>query len=165
MSASQAKATNALRLSAATRRLLAELPPPSPASNLSNTAGSGAATSGEEEVNLDGLGGTLLPFQAGCAIRACTMSWQMLDTLPTIDMLRLPEPQDSSNFGAPRKNSGEDCSLLVTGVLGETYFLGILGPYVLGPANSIETLSYGGKSCWGIFLSRTETGFWDDDPC
>lgn len=28
------------------------------------------ATPDQQEVNLDGLGGTLLPFQAGCAIRA-----------------------------------------------------------------------------------------------
>ena len=54
----QVRATTALRLSRATRLLLAELPvvePPAVAE----------ATAPAQELCLEGLGGTLLPFQVG----------------------------------------------------------------------------------------------------
>ena len=58
----QVKATSALRLSAATKRLLAELPPPAaPAAPLPAPAAPAAGPA----VDLEGLGGELLPFQVG----------------------------------------------------------------------------------------------------
>ncbi|CAK9001204.1 DNA annealing helicase and endonuclease ZRANB3 (Annealing helicase 2) (AH2) (Zinc finger Ran-binding domain-containing protein 3) [Includes: DNA annealing helicase ZRANB3 [Durusdinium trenchii] len=62
--AEQVKATAALRLSAATRRLLAELPPaPAPSTPAGSSALSARMLPSAEDLKLDGLGGTLLPFQ------------------------------------------------------------------------------------------------------
>eukprot|EP00434_Breviolum_minutum_P011941 symbB.v1.2.010528.t1/scaffold641.1/size177546/2 len=57
--AEQAKASSSLRLSAATRRLLAELPPLAPVA----TVVPAPREVVKEELNLSGLGGSLLPFQ------------------------------------------------------------------------------------------------------